>query len=63
MEAAAEFAGVAVVAFVSILLALSLGWLSLWALMRLMPPREPALASGRTVPIDARRFRLRAAAH
>jgi hypothetical protein len=63
MEAAAEFAGLAVVALISILLALSLGWLSLWALMRLMPPREPALANGRAIPIHARRFRLRAATH
>ncbi|MFZ0038528.1 MAG: hypothetical protein WAK91_13955 [Candidatus Acidiferrales bacterium] len=77
MEAALQFAGLAVVVLVSISFALLLEWLSLWGLMKLMPATHPApmpavfaapiptaLATPtpqRVVAIHSRRLRLHAA--
>lgn len=73
MEAAFQFAGLAMVLLVSISFALLLEWLSLWGLMKLMPATHPAplaaltpaarvaAAPQRVVPIHARRLRLDAA--
>jgi hypothetical protein len=68
MEAAFQFAGLAMVVLASISFALLLEWLSLWGLMKLMPATHPAplaaltpaAAPQRVVPIHARRLRVRA---
>jgi hypothetical protein len=62
MQAAVQIGGIAMVGVLSIALALLVDWLSLWALMRLLRRRQPALVLEQDVPLRARRFRPRAAA-
>ena len=61
MQAAVEIAGIATVGALSIAFALLVEWLSLWGLMRLLPPSQAERVVERTVPVRARRLRPQAA--
>ena len=61
MQGAVQIGGIAMVGVLSVAFAIVVGWLSLWVLMKLLPPRQPALVLEQEVPLGARRLRPRTA--